>query len=93
MSSIATERDRITARVPKTVKTEIEKAAELVGAKCNDFIVQAALSKAREILDRERMIRISSEDATIFFNAIDNASKPNAKLKAARDRARKHSVI
>jgi len=93
MKANAIERDRITARVPKTVKSEIEMAAELIGSKCNDFIVQAALAKAREIIDRDRIIRMSTEDSVVFFEAIDNPPKPNDRLKAARDRARKQKII
>lgn len=84
----AQERDRITARVPKHVKDDIQAAADLVGSQLNDFIVQAALAKAHEIIERDSMVTLTLADAEVFFNAIDNPQDPNSKLKAAIARAR-----
>lgn len=84
----AQERDRITARVPKHIKDDIQAAADLVGSQLNDFIVQAALAKAHEIIERDSMVKLTLADAEVFFNAIDNPQDPNAKLKAAVARSR-----
>lgn len=82
------ERDRITARVPKHIKDDIQAAADLVGSQLNDFIVQAALAKAREIIERDSVVQLTMADAEVFFGAIDNPQDPNAKLKAAIARSR-----
>lgn len=82
------ERDRITARVPKYIKDDIQAAADLVGSQLNDFIVQAALAKAREIIERDSVVQLTMADAQVFFDAIDNPQDPNAKLKAAIARSR-----
>ena len=82
------ERDRITARVPQHIKDDIQAAADLVGSKLNDFIVQAALAKAHEIIERDSVVQLTMADAEIFFDAIDNPQDPNAKLKAAIARSR-----
>ncbi len=87
------ERDRITARVPKHIKNDLEQAANLLGTGLSDFMVQAALSKAREVLDREAVIEISKEDAEIIFNAIENPDKPNAQLRKALARAQEIGTI
>lgn len=84
----AQERDRITARVPKHIKDDIQAAADLVGSQLNDFIVQAALAKAHEIIERDSVVKLTLADAEVFFNAIENPQNPNAKLKAAIARSR-----
>ncbi|WP_417656477.1 DUF1778 domain-containing protein [Pseudidiomarina aestuarii] len=86
------ERDRITARIPKHIKDDIQAAADMVGSQLNDFIVQAALQKAQEIIARDKLIELTVEDSKVFYNAIDNPDEPNAKLKAAAARARSQGL-
>lgn len=81
-------RDRITARVPKHIKDDLQTAADIMGTKLNDFIVQAALAKAHEVIERDSVIRLSQAQAEAFFEALENPGEPNAKLKAALARAK-----
>ena len=47
---------------------------------------QASLEKAQTIIDQEKIIRLSQENAKVFFNALDNPPPPNEKLlKAVAD--------
>lgn len=55
----------------------------MVGATVNQFIVQTALREAERIIEQERVIRLSGDDAAAFLNALDNPLPPNAKLAAA----------
>lgn len=48
------ERGRIAARVPQAVRDTLQQAAELLGATLNQFVVQAALSEARRVIDAIR---------------------------------------
>jgi uncharacterized protein (DUF1778 family) len=74
---------RVSARVsPKVYKTLIQ-AAELSGATMNQFIVQSAYEKAKEIIEKERFIRMTTRSATAFFDAIEDPPKPTTKLKKA----------
>lgn len=93
MPSLVNARDRITARVPKHIKDDLEQAANLLGTQLNDFIVQAALSKAREVIDRDTVIEVTKEDAEIIFKAIENPKKPNKKLRKALTRAQEIGII
>jgi len=75
--------DRIPARMPHEVYERIAAAAQTVGATLNQFLVQSALDKANDILERERVITLSTRAAETFFDLIDNPPDPNDRLKKA----------
>ena len=75
--------ERIPARMPLAVYERIAAAATSVGATLNQFLVQSALDKANDILERERVITLSTTAAETFFGLIENPSFPNDNLKEA----------
>ena len=75
--------DRIVARIPRSNRVIIEKAAAVYGATVNQFIVQTALDRATEILQREAVLKLSEKDARLFLDALDNPPPPNRKLVEA----------
>ncbi|BCG63842.1 MAG: antitoxin [Methyloprofundus sp.] len=75
--------ERITARVSEPVKETLTIAADLVGATLNQFLIQSALEKAENIIEKDKIIRLSNKDAQVFFNALDNPPEANIKLKNA----------
>jgi uncharacterized protein (DUF1778 family) len=80
------ERGRITARVPLAVQEKLQEAADLVGATVNQFVVQSALEKAEQIIDREKMIALTQMDAAMLIELLENPPKPNEALARALDR-------
>ena len=76
----AIKNERITARVTEQVKNTLNIAANIMGATLNQFLIQAALEKAENIIEKNRVIYLSEEDMQIFFNALDNPPPPNKKL-------------
>ena len=80
------ERDRITARVSRSIALKLQEAADLSGATLNQFLIQSALEKAEKIIDHEKTIHFSQTDAALFINMLDNPSKPNAALMRAFER-------
>jgi uncharacterized protein (DUF1778 family) len=74
-------RARISARVPRSVQTRLEEAAERSGATVNQFVVQAAIEKAEALLERERVTVLSARDAQRLVELLDNPPPPNEKLK------------
>ena len=78
--------ERIPARMPPEVYERIVAAAQAVGATLNQFLVQSALDKANDILERERVITLSTRAAKTFFDLIDNPPEPNDRLKKAMKR-------
>jgi len=83
MTASTDERGRITARVPQSVQDTLEQAAELLGATVNQFVVQAALSEARRVIERDRVIRLTSTDAAFIMKLLDTPPTPNARLRKA----------
>ncbi|AFZ26397.1 hypothetical protein Cylst_4303 [Cylindrospermum stagnale PCC 7417] len=84
MSSTSSVNDaRVTARISAQVKETLEQAAALSGATLNQFLVQAALKEAHKILEAERVINLSQQDADTVFSLIENPPEPNVALKAA----------
>lgn len=89
MRSAAVKQDRIGARVPREVYRTLTHAAELTGATVNQFLVQAALKEANEIIEREQAIRLSQVDAKRVMDLLENPPKANARLTAATKRYNK----
>lgn len=86
MKDATEERGRITARVSAPLAAKLQEAANLSGATLNQFLVQAALKEADRIIEQERVIRFTSEDAALFIDMLDNPRPPNAALKKAYER-------
>jgi uncharacterized protein (DUF1778 family) len=84
--------DRITNRVPQAVSLKLQEAAELTGATLNQFMVQASLEKAEKIIEREKTIYFSMNDAAMIIQLLDNPSKPNAALLRAFDRFKQREI-
>lgn len=72
--------ERITARVSEQIKETLIAAADLTGATLNQFLVQSALEKAENIIEKDKLIHLSNKDAQLFFDMLENPPEPNAKL-------------
>lgn len=92
MTLTTDERGRITARVPQGVHDTLQEAAELVGATLNQFVVQAALNEAQRVIERERVIRLSSAGTAFLTALLDKPPAPNAALRKAREAYRKKLI-
>lgn len=77
---------RIPARMPTAVYERLVEAAGAVGATLNQFLVSAALEKADAILERERIIKLSTADAETIFALMENPPEPNEYLQNAMKR-------
>jgi uncharacterized protein (DUF1778 family) len=76
--------DRITARVAPENRQVLELGTTLAGASSlNQFIVMAALDKARALIAAQEALTISSTAADAFFEAMINPPEPNDSLKQA----------
>lgn len=76
---------RVVARVPEQIRQAIQMAADLTGAPLNQFLVQTAYKEARQILEREALIRLSEAQAKQVFDLLDNPPSPNSKLSRAAE--------
>jgi len=75
---------RITARVDFDTQELLSKAAALVGiSSINSFVLNAAIEKAKKIMQKENTLRLSTRDAMLFVDALD-APQINPRLKQAK---------
>lgn len=86
MNAISPKQDRIGARVPHEVYLTLCRAAELSGATVNQFLVQAALKEAQAVIERERVLRLSTRDWDCLLDLMDNPPEPNPALQSALQR-------
>lgn len=89
MGTAVAKQDRIGARVPHEVYQTLCRAAELTGATVNQFLVQAALKAAQEVIELHEVIRLSPRDWNWLLDLMEKPPKPNARLKAALKRYQK----
>ncbi|GGY12784.1 DUF1778 domain-containing protein [Massilia dura] len=85
------EKERITARISSNVAAVLSSAAELTGTTMNGFVVQAALEKAQQVIDRESRTMITGNDAAMLLNLLDNPRKPNKAMERAFERFMKEN--
>lgn len=74
---------RVSVRMAPEVYETLSQAAELTGATVNQFIVQSAFEKAQEVIEKKRLIRMTSGSAASFFKALDHPPRPTPKLRKA----------
>ena len=80
----AIEKARFDTRLPKEQKEYFEYAANLGGFRnLTEFIVFSANQQASKIVESHNAVLASKRDQEVFFKAITNPQKPNAKLKKA----------
>ena len=91
MQQKTAERGRITARVSQSIQEKLQEAADLTGATLNQFVVQTALEKAEQLIEREATISLSRKDAAMLFEMLNKPTPPNKVLAEAYQRY-KHEV-
>ena len=84
---MATTSPSITIRVDAETQDLLTKAAALAGmSRLNSFVLNAAIEKARQVLESEQVLKLSRADAVLLMEALDNPATVNAKLKSAAER-------
>jgi uncharacterized protein (DUF1778 family) len=76
---------RLVARTSAEIQEIIQRAADYSGATISQFLIESAMEKARNVIERTEALHLSMASANALLNALDNPPKPNAKLlKAAK---------
>ncbi|EMY8516656.1 TPA: DUF1778 domain-containing protein, partial [Vibrio cholerae] len=76
---MATTLPRITARVDVDTQDLLTKAAALAGmSSINSFVLNAAIEKAKQVIEREQALKLSQVDAVLLMEALDNPAVANA---------------
>jgi uncharacterized protein (DUF1778 family) len=85
--------ERLQIRVDPADKALLERAAAASHLNVSAFVVQAAASKAEEILAERSSIRLSHEAAAAFSEALERPAEVNDRLAQALRRKRKFSWL
>ncbi len=76
---------RLVARASTEVQELIQRAADYTGATISQFLIESAMEKARNIIERSETLHLSIAGADALFTALENSPKANDKLlKAAQ---------
>jgi uncharacterized protein (DUF1778 family) len=84
---------RLQIRVDPADKALLERAAAASHLNVSAFVVQAAASKAEEVLAERSGIRLSSQTAAAFSRALERPAEVNDRLAKALRRKRKFSWL
>ena len=74
---------KITINVPAHVLERIEEAAAWRGLALEEFVLDAAARETDAVIEKERVIRLSPDDAKLIFSLMENPPPANATLKKA----------
>jgi len=78
---------RITARVDVDTQELLTKAAAIAGmSSINSFVLSAAIEKAKQVIEREQVLKLAQADAMLLMAALDRPATVNLKLKVAAER-------
>lgn len=81
--------ERLNARITPDDQALLTKVAGMQGVSVSTFVIQAARARARAILRRRRLIRLSEHDQKALIAALLSPPEPNAALvRAARSHER-----
>ncbi len=76
---------RLVARTSAEVQEIIQRAADYSGATLSQFLIESALEKACNVIERTETLSLSMAGADALFAALEKPAKANNKLlKAAQ---------
>jgi len=82
--------ERIDARLTAEAKQQIDQAAALQGRSTSDFMVQAALKEASQVIEQQRIIRLTVDESVALAELMTGEPKVNEASVAAM---RRHKEI
>ena len=88
-----TKEDRLQIRVGPADKALLERAAAASHLNVSAFVVQAAASKAEEVLAERSSIRLSARAEAAFTEALERPAEVNHRLARALRRRRKFTWV
>ncbi len=75
--------ERFDIRLPANAKQMLMQAAEISGNTLTGLVLNAALDKAREILQSHQHFMLNAEEWRRFVATLETPPEPNADLQAA----------
>lgn len=79
--------ERIDLRLSPLLKSLFEEAASATGVTLSAFIKQVVRREAEEVIERERVIRLTKESTAILMDLLENPPEYNERMRTAMQRA------
>lgn len=92
MDSAATKTERIEMRTSPSNRETLLKATGITGLSMSDFVLQASLERARQLLQEASLITLENDAFDRFITACDHSEEPNQALKEALKITRESDV-
>ena len=74
---------RLVARTSTEIQEIIQRAANYSGTTLSQFLIESAMEKARNVIERTETLHLSMASADALFAALENPPKANKKLLQA----------
>ena len=75
---------RITARIDFDTQALLSKAAAISGvSSINAFILNASIEKAKQIIEQDAFLKLSTQDAMLLVEALDRPAQATPNLQSA----------
>jgi uncharacterized protein (DUF1778 family) len=85
--SHSVQRTRITARLDSSTQELLTQAAALSGvSSINSFVLNAAIEKAKALIEQELILKLTQRDAALLLAALDQPGKVIPALQSAAQR-------
>lgn len=83
--SVTSERKetRLVARTTAETQEIIQRAADYSGASLSQFLVESAMEKARDVIERTETLHLSMTGANALYAALENPPCANSKVLKA----------
>jgi uncharacterized protein (DUF1778 family) len=75
----------ISIEAPAHLHARIEEAAAWRGVSVTNFVVEAAAKEADEVIEKERLVRLTREDSRQIMHLLENPPHANAALRKAAE--------
>jgi len=74
---------RLVARTTTEVQEIIQRAADYSGATLSQFLIESAMERAHNVIERSETLHLSMTGADALYAALENPPNPNSKLRKA----------
>ena len=74
---------RLVARTTNEIQEIIQRAADYSGATLSQFLIESAIEKAHNVIERTETLQLSMAGADALLTALENPPLANDKLLAA----------
>jgi len=92
MAALNRKQERLELRATSEQRMLLDKATAASGLNRSDFVLQAAMREAREVLEQQSTITLNDHEFDSFMVALDSPMPANDELKAALKIARESGI-